>query len=104
MQILVLGSGLVGPAAAFNALSDPQVSQVTLCDMDQRQLDAAHKKLGRLPTGEKLAVKLLELNDQSAPTQLMTDFDAIVAALPKHAIPFGIRAAARARRPVVDLS
>jgi len=30
VKILVLGSGLMGPAAAFNAMSDPQVSQVTL--------------------------------------------------------------------------
>ncbi len=48
MKILVLGSGLMGPAAAFNAMSDPAVSQVTLCDMNQQQLDAAQAKLERM--------------------------------------------------------
>ena len=34
MKILVLGSGLMGPAAAFNAMGDRDVTQVTLCDLD----------------------------------------------------------------------
>jgi len=94
----------MGPAAAFNALSDPQVSQVTLCDMNQQQLDAARAKLGSMKGGEKLTTVALDLSDQAATSQLMADFDAIVAALPRPAIPFGIRAAVAAGKPLVDLS
>ena len=104
MKILVLGSGLMGPAAAFNAMSDPQVSRVTICDMDEGQLAAAQAKLVELPGGEKLTTKLLDLSDQAATTQLIEDFDAVVAALPRPAIPLGIRAAVAAKRPLVDLS
>ncbi len=104
MKILVLGSGLMGPAAAFNAMSDPEVSNVTICDMDQRQLDATQAKLERLPGGQKLTTKLLDLGDQAAAMQLMEGFDAIVAALPRPAIPLGIPAAVAAKRPLVDLS
>ena len=110
MRILVLGSGLMGPAAAFNAMSDPQVSQVTMCDMHQGQLDKAQRKLeglargDKLAGGEKLTIELLDLSDQAAAARLMSGFDVIVAALPKPAIPLGIRAAAAARRPLVDLS
>jgi lysine 6-dehydrogenase len=104
MKILVLGSGLMGPAAAFNALSDPQVSRVTLCDRDQVQLDAAQAKLSSMTGGNKLTTVQLDLSDQSATKRLMADYDAIVAALPRPAIPLGIRAAVAAKRPLVDLS
>jgi lysine 6-dehydrogenase len=104
VKILVLGSGLMGPAAAFNAMSDPQVSQVTLCDMNQQQLDAARSKLVGMEGGGKLATVLLDFNDQAATSRVMADFDVVVAALPSVAVPLGIRAAVAARRPLVDLS
>ena len=33
MKILVLGGGLMGPAAAYNAMLDPDVTQVTIADI-----------------------------------------------------------------------
>jgi lysine 6-dehydrogenase len=104
MKILVLGAGLMGPAAAFNAMSDAQVSRVTLCDMDRQQWDAAQAKLGNMRGGDKLTFAPLDLHDQASAVQLMADYDVIVAALPKPAIPLGIRAAAKAGKPLVDLS
>jgi lysine 6-dehydrogenase len=104
MKILVLGSGLMGPAAAFNAQSDPDVSQVTPCDMNQGQLDAAQAKLASLEGGEKMTTVALDLSDQAAASKLMADFDAIVAALPREAIPLGMRAAMAAKTHLVDLS
>ena len=83
MKILVLGSGLMGPAAAFNAMSDPDVSQVTLCDMNTGQLAAAAEKLGAMEGGEKVTTVALDLNDQAAASQLMAGYDAVVAALEK---------------------
>ena len=104
MKILVLGSGLMGPAAAFNALSDPGVSHVTLCDASPQQLDAACAKLAAMPAGAKLDSVVLDLSDLKAAKRLMAGYDAIVAALPKAAIPLGICAAAAAKKPLVDLS
>jgi lysine 6-dehydrogenase len=104
MKILVLGSGLMGPAAAFNALADGEVSGVTLADLSQAQLDAARRKLLPLPGGEKLTVVSLDLNDEAAATRLAAGHDAVVAALPKGAIPLGIRAVAAAGVPLIDLS
>ena len=104
MRILVLGSGLMGPAAAFSAMADPQVSRVTLCDMSEEQLQTAQRKLGRMTGGAKLVTTWLDLHDQAAAVRLMADCDAIVAALPRPAIPLGIRAAVAAGRPLVDLS
>jgi lysine 6-dehydrogenase len=82
---------------------DPAVSQVTLCDMDQQQLDAAQAKLESMEGAEKLSAVMLDLNDQEAASKLMADHDAIVAALPKAAIFLGIRAALTAGTPLVDL-
>ena len=50
MQILVMGSGLMGPAAAYNALTDPRVAQVTLADKDAAQLAAAQARFCLLYT------------------------------------------------------
>jgi lysine 6-dehydrogenase len=104
VRILVLGSGLMGPAAAFNAMSDPEVSGVTICDLDQRQLEAAQAKLGNLEGGHKLTTVALDLNDQLAAANLMTDFEAVVGALPWGAVRPGIQAALAAGTPMVDLA
>lgn len=104
MKILVLGSGLMGPAAAFNAMTDPQAAQVCLADISRAQLALAQAKLAGKPGAEKLTTAVLDLADQSAASRLIAGYDAVVAALPKQAIPLGIRAAAAARIPLVDLS
>ncbi len=104
MKILVLGSGLMGPAAAFNALTDPEVSQVTLCDASPSQLQAAQAKLSPLDGSEKLTTVALDLGDQAAASRLFSEYDAVLAALPKAVIPLGIRAALRAGIPLADLS
>jgi lysine 6-dehydrogenase len=104
MKILVLGSGLMGPAAAFNAVSDPDVSQVVVCDMAQRQLDACVSKLTGIKGAGKLTTTLLDLNDQAAAVKLMAGFDAAIGALPWSASVLAIRAALQAGTPFVDLA
>ncbi len=102
MKILVLGSGLMGPAAAFNALTDPLVTQVCLADVSPAQLAQAQAKLA--DGSNRLTTAVLDLNDQAAAIRLLSGFDAVLAALPKQAIPAGIRAAIAAKKPLVDLS
>jgi lysine 6-dehydrogenase len=104
MKILVLGSGLMGPAAAFNAVSDPDVSQVVVCDMAQRQLDACVSKFTGIKGAEKLTTTLLDLNDQAAAVKLMAGFDAAIGALPWSASVLAIRAALQAGTPFLDLA
>jgi lysine 6-dehydrogenase len=104
MRILVLGSGLMGPAAAFNALSDPQVSEVRLCDLSAAQLELARQKLAGKPGVERLTTAELDLRDQAAAVRLMAGFDVILAALSKQTIPAARRATIAAKKPLVDLS
>jgi len=103
MKILILGSGLMGPAAAYNAMIDPDVSRVTLCDLNQQQLDAAQVKLGGLQGGEKLDTIVLDVSDKDAAALLMVDYDVVLGALPPVLIPAEIRAAVAAGTPLVDL-
>jgi lysine 6-dehydrogenase len=102
MKILVLGSGLMGPAAAFNALTDPQVTQVCLADVNPAQLAQAQAKLA--DGLNRLTTAVLDLNDRAAAVGLLAGCDVALAALPKQAIPAGIRAAIAAKKPLVDLS
>jgi lysine 6-dehydrogenase len=104
MKILVLGSGLMGPAAAFNAMSDPNVSQVVVCDMDQQQLDTFVGKFTGIKSAERLTTTLLDLNDQAAAVKLMAGFDVAIGALPWSASVLAIRAALQAGTPLVDLA
>ena len=104
MRILVFGSGLMGPAAAFNAMSDPDVSKVVVCDRSQGQLDACLIKLADMPGGDKLSTVLLDLEDQAGAAHLMTSFDVAIGALPRSASPLAIRAALAAGTPLVDLT
>ena len=103
MKILVLGSGLIGPASAYYAMVDPDVTHITLCDISQQQLDAAQTKLSGLEGGEKLTTVQLDVRDQAAAAKLMAEHDAVVGALDRPAIGLGIRAAAAAKTPLVDL-
>jgi lysine 6-dehydrogenase len=103
-RILVLGSGLMGPAAAFNAMADPDVAQVVVGDREQRQLDACARKLATLPGAEKLTTALLDLDDQAAAVKMMADFDVAIGALPWSASLLAIRAALQAGTPLVDLA
>jgi len=94
----------MGPAAAFNAMSDPEVSQVAVCDLNQQQLDACASKLAGMEGSEKLSTALLDLRDQAAAAELMAGFDVSIGALPKPASALAIRAASRANIPHVDLT
>jgi lysine 6-dehydrogenase len=103
VKILVLGSGLIGPASAYNVMVDPGVTEVTLCDIDPQKLEAAQAKLSGLEGGQKLRVVQLDVRDQAATAKLMAQHDAIVGALDRPVIGLGIRAAAAAKVPLVDL-
>ncbi len=104
MKLVVFGSGLMGPAAAFNALGDPQVSEVVLCDASDAQLGIARQKLAPLPGGAKLRTAVLDLNDKAAAVQTLAGAKVALAALPKGAIHLAVDGAVAAGVPLVDLS
>jgi lysine 6-dehydrogenase len=104
MKFLVLGSGLMGPAAAFHAMHADDVETVTLADRSPEQLALAEARLAALPGACKLSLQQVDLNDPLAGAALMARHDVVLAALPSEIIPLGMRTAIAARRPLVDLS
>jgi lysine 6-dehydrogenase len=103
-KILVLGTGLMGPAVAFNAMADSDVTQVVVCDASQLQLDICMSQLAGRPGAEKLMPVHLDLSDQPAAVEMMAGCDAVVGALPRPITMLSIRAALRAGVPLVDLT
>ncbi|NCF65485.1 MAG: hypothetical protein GWP61_05890 [Chloroflexi bacterium] len=104
MRILVLGGGLMGPAAAYNAMIDPDVTQVTVADVSQSQLDLCAAKLGGKPGADKVTFAQLDLNQLDTSANLMDGVGATVAALPRPVNVLAIKAALHSGTPLVDLA
>ena len=103
-RLLVLGAGLMGPAAAAEAMADPAVREVALCDASQPQLDAAMASLAGRAGADKLRPTRRDLADRAAAVALLRGHDAAIDALPARASPLGIHAALEAGTPLVTLS
>jgi lysine 6-dehydrogenase len=104
MRILILGAGLMGPAAAYNALLDDGVSRVTLADRDPLQLESARAHLERVTDVTRLHTVLLELSNRDETVALIRDHDVALGALPWSASMLALDAALDARTPFVDLA
>ncbi len=104
MKMLVLGGGLMGPAAAYNGMLDPDVTHVTIADVSQTQLDLCAEALGDKPGFDKLSFVQLDLNNLAASAELMADYDVAVAALPRPVNILVIKAALQSATPLVDLA
>ncbi len=103
MRILVIGSGLMGPAAAYNAMADDAVERVTVCDLSDEQLGACRERLRGMPGADKVAYRRLDMNDHAESIAIMRDHGAGVAALPRAASMIALPLALEAGMPVMDL-
>ncbi len=78
MKLLVLGAGLQGCASAFDLLRDPEVTAVTLADL---QTELLPRFLTRLED-PRLRVITLDVTDQAAVLATMQGHDAVLSAIP----------------------
>ena len=104
LRILVIGSGLMGPAAAFNAMADEAVERVTVCDLSDDQLGACRDTLKGMPGADKVAYRRLDTSDRNESIAVMKDHGAGVAALPRAASTMAVPHALEAGMPYVDLT
>lgn len=102
--LLVIGAGLMGPAAAYNALRDPDVDNVILADLSAEKLEAARRHLSMIPESGKLITHILDLADREKTVALMKEADVVLTALPWSAVVPAVRAALEAGVPLVDLA
>jgi saccharopine dehydrogenase-like NADP-dependent oxidoreductase len=104
MKIMVLGAGLMGPAAAFNAMTDPAVTKVTVCDLDEDQLAQCRARLEDKPGAHKVVYQPLDLSDQDATMAAMKDHQAGIAALPRAASLLAIPSVLKTGMALMDLT
>ncbi|HET9446971.1 MAG TPA: saccharopine dehydrogenase C-terminal domain-containing protein [Steroidobacteraceae bacterium] len=104
MHILVLGGGLMGPAAAAEALRDPATSSVTVADISQSSLNACRARLAREPRVERLRTEVADVREASTIDRMLMRADAVVSALPWAVARGVMEAAAQRGAPVVDLA
>src|SRR5437588_7882647 len=103
MKLLVIGSGMMGSAAAYDMARSPQVESVTLADSDlPRARDVAARV--NLITGEKkVRPTAIEASSEKAASKLMRGHDAALSAVP-YFLNLGLaKAAVEARCHFADL-
>lgn len=78
MKMLVLGAGLQGCACAFDLLGDPEVTQVTLADL---QPERRARFLAKREDARFHAITL-DVTDHAAVLEVMRQHDAVLSAIP----------------------
>lgn len=78
MKMLVLGAGLQGSACALDLLQDPEVTQVTLADIQPERIPRFLSSRG----DPKLRTVTLDVTDHTAVRNLMAGHVAVMSALP----------------------
>jgi lysine 6-dehydrogenase len=103
MKLLVIGSGMMGSAAAFDMARTPQVDAVTLADSDLKRTRDVATRVNRMTGDKKVRAVGLDASDQKAAAKLMHGHDAALSAVP-YFLNLGLaRAAVEARCHFADL-
>jgi len=103
MKLLVIGSGMMGSAAAFDMARTPQVNAVTLADSDLKRARDVATRVNRMTGDKKVRAVGLDASDQKAAAKLMHGHDAALSAVP-YFLNLGLaRAAVEARCHFADL-
>jgi lysine 6-dehydrogenase len=103
MKLLVIGSGMMGSAAAYDMARAAQVKSVTLADNDVRRAREVAARINRIAREKKVRAATLEAADEKAAAKLMRGHDATLSAVP-YFLNFGLASAAvEARCHFADL-
>src|SRR4029077_1870668 len=103
-RLVVLGAGLMGPAAAAEAMGSPEGEGVPFGAQSQDHPDTAQASLTGRPGAAKLQPVRVDLADRAAAVALLRRHDVAIDALSTRASPLGIHAALESRVPLVTLS
>src|SRR5581483_2836515 len=103
MKLLVIGSGMMGSAAAFDMARTPQVESVTLADSDAQLARDVAARVNRITGAKKVRAAVLDPADEKWAARLMRGHDAALSAVPNF-LNLGLaRAAVEARCHFADL-
>lgn len=103
MKLLVIGSGMMGSAAAFDMARMSTVSSVTLADADVKRARDVAARVNKINGDKKVRAVGLDASDEKAAAKLMRGHDAALSAVP-YFLNLGLaRAAVEARCHFADL-
>src|SRR5437764_6754322 len=103
MKLVVIGSGMMGSAAAFDMARTPQVESVTLADSDAKRAREVGARVNRITGGKKVRAAVLDAANENAAAKLMRGHDAALSAVP-YFLNLGLaKAAVEARCHFADL-
>lgn len=103
MKLLVVGSGMMGSAAAFDMARTPQVDSVTLADSDLKRASEVAARVNRITSAKKVRAVALDAGKEQSAAKLMRGHDAALSAVP-YFLNLGLaRAAVEARCHFADL-
>ena len=103
MKLLVIGSGMMGSAAAFDMARQSQVESVSLADSDLKRAREVAARVNRITGDKKIRALALDASSKKAAAKIMRAHDAALSAVP-YFLNLGLaRAAIEARCHFADL-
>ncbi len=103
MKLLVIGSGMMGSAAAYDMSRQAEVDSVTLADSDLKRAREVAARINHIQGDRKVRAVVLDASSESAALRLMKGHDAALSAVP-YFLNLGLaKAAIEARCHFADL-
>jgi lysine 6-dehydrogenase len=82
MKLLVIGSGMMGSAAAYDMALNPEVKSVTLADADYKRAKEAATRLNKLTKNKKIEAEKVDASSEKSAYKLMRGHAACLSAVP----------------------
>lgn len=82
MNLLVIGAGMMGSAAAYDMTRSPRVESVTLADSDYKRAKQAAARANKLTASKKVSAEKIDAASQKNAAKLMRRHDAALSAVP----------------------
>jgi lysine 6-dehydrogenase len=82
MKLLVIGSGMMGSAAAYDMSRQEQVNSVTLADSDLQRAKDVAARINRITGDKKVRAVALDAAKEKEATRLMKGHDGALSAVP----------------------
>ena len=82
MKLLVIGSGMMGSAAAYDMASSAGVSGVTLADSDYKRAKESAKRVNKLTKSDRVEPEKVDASSERSAAKLMRRHAACLSAVP----------------------
>ena len=82
MKLLVIGSGMMGSAAAYDMACQPQVDSVTLADSDLKRARDVAARVNRITGSKKVRAVAIDASREKEAVRLMKGHDGALSAVP----------------------